>query len=177
MTILAMQSHLDATRAHGWSVIAREPPGSAPGIPWLPPVAFERLPSDYAGFLHAYRAFGNADATAWFLMLEDYAGATDASFAWDEFEAQSLAAALDEEAREEIRRFWRRHLPILISLKDGYSFLALDLSEPGSAPVMIGSAPEYEDVSPFCRSIEELFAMVSAHLCGQRPHPVLDRLL
>lgn len=157
--------------------MAREQPGLAPGVSWLPPVAFERLPDDYAGFLHAYRAFGNADATAWFLMLEDYAGDTNACFAWDEFEAQSLAAALDEEEREEIGRFWRRHLPILISLKGGYSFLALDFSEPSDAPVMMGSAPEYEDVALFCPSIEELFSMLSAHLCGQHPHPVLNRLL
>ena len=116
----------------------------------------------------------NKAETAWFLCQPDYDGTSDSAYRWNEFELQSLEAAEgDDDWRREITRFWDRHFPIFLSVKAGYSFLALRLTEPDYGAVVYGHEPEYEEVDVICPSFTELGRLMPAVVEGQT-HPLLS---
>ena len=148
---------LRALRAAGWRIET----GGTP-IPASLRARHPSIPGAFEAFATAVRACVSPTETEWFLTATDYAGEGHAAFAWNEWELLSLdAAGDDEQGREAIRRFWDRHLPILLSVRDGYAYLAIDLESPGGA-VVAGREPEFEDVVVVARSFEELTTRVAA---------------
>jgi len=55
--------------------------------------------------------------------------------------------------------FWDRHLPVLMSVRDGYAYLAI---ERDSLRVVAGREPEYEEVTPVADTVGEMLALVAA---------------
>lgn len=137
----------------------------------------KELPPDYLDFLNSFGEFHNLEDTAWFLMYEDYLGTSESSFAWNEFEKQSLEAALDQEDEERVKEFWGKHLPIFISVKDGYSFIALSLLEGQAGAVVVGREPEYEETSVICDDLEGFFLMLSKHVRGDEINSMLGNMV
>ena len=82
------------------------------------------------------------DETCWLLTSCEYTGDSESSFAWNEWELQSIEAAGDDSGWiEQIKSFWNQHLPIALSVKDGYAYYAL--REDGT--VVSGREPEFEE--------------------------------
>ena len=80
------------------------------------------------------------------------------AYAWNEWELQSLATAgNDEEWRGRIREFWDAHLPVLMSVKSGYGYFAIERE---SLKVVAGNEPEYEDTTIVATSIEDVFSLI-----------------
>ena len=136
-----------------------------------------KLPNNFIQYLKAYESIHNAADTAWFLMLEDYCGESDSAFAWNEFQIQSLDSALDEADKEKIRNFWNCKLPFFMSVKSGYAYAALDLSESSFGAVVIGQEPEYELVEKIADSFDDFLLTLKAHISGTGEFEFLDILL
>lgn len=69
---------------------------------------------------------------------------------WSEWERISLESAEDEEWKKEIREFWDIHFPIVMSVKDSYSYYAMSME---NGAIMYGCAPEFEE----CETVAESF--------------------
>lgn len=121
------------------------------------------LPPEYLSFLEKYISFNNPDDSAWFLMLEDFSEKRGSAFSWNEFEKQGLEAAIDYDEAKKIEDFWLYHLPIFISTKDGYSYLAIELLTNGNHRIVWGREPEYEEISHFCDSFSDLLDIAAKH--------------
>lgn len=116
--------------------------------------------SEYEDFLRIYKEVVSADEKTWFLCGDDYNGASEAAFKWNEFENLSLEAAGDDsEWKDEIKEWWDKKLPIVISVKDGYSFYAIDL-ENGRGSIVRGKEPEFEETEVVAGSFFDFLDMV-----------------
>lgn len=169
---------IDSLTRVGWHLAPREPRI----VVDLNSTAFgryPRLPDDYLDFLSRINLCTNEDQTAWFLCESDFRGTSDSAYAWNEFERQSLEAAGSEEAwKKEIVAFWDKHMPILISVKTGYAYLALRLAGGGDDPIVVfGREPEYEEAQVMCSSFRELTHLVRRHLLKGELHAILSQLL
>ena len=70
----------------------------------------------------------NPDETIWLLCEGDFRQESEDSFRWNEFEIMSLQAAAEEndvEWQNDIKAFWDKHLPICLSVRDGYEYYAI----------------------------------------------------
>ena len=97
----------------------------------------------------------NATGTVWFWCDDDYAGRGDSAFTWDELERQSLEGA-DDETVGPVASFWRRHRPVVMSVEDGYAYLAIVVSGPDRGQVVTGREPMHEETEVVCGSFDEL---------------------
>jgi len=55
----------------------------------------------------------------------------------------------------DIKSFWDKHLPILMSVKNGYSYVAIGIGEFNNGRIFYGTEPEYEDVAIIANSFYE----------------------
>jgi hypothetical protein len=114
----------------------------------LPPelaIRYSRLPESLAEFLSAFSLFANADETTWFLTADDYHGDSGNAFRWNEWEHLSLDASQgDNEGIADIRSFWDRHFPFMLSVQSGYAFHAVRLEDHCFGQVVEGREPEFE---------------------------------
>lgn len=131
---------------------------SAEGRQGVADEPFERqslISASYGRFLSRISSCAKADDTAWFLTDDDFRDRSDAAFAWNEFERQSLDAAEgDAEWTDQITRYWSEHLPVLLSVKSGYAYFAL--AERGE--IVFGREPEYEEAEVVAANFDEFLA-------------------
>ncbi|MBP2110406.1 hypothetical protein J2Z70_000545 [Paenibacillus silagei] len=67
------------------------------------------------------------------------------------------AAAGDPAWQSEITAWWDHHMPIVMSVGDGYSFYAIDLTTDSGA-IVRGAEPEFEEVEKVADSFGEFLA-------------------
>jgi hypothetical protein len=133
---------------------------------------YSSIPQSFREFSERFERCVHPDEDAWFLSGADYEGRSDSVFRWNEFEELSLEAAEgDEEWRDEIRIFWDCYLPIAISVRSGYSYLALSIR--GNGAVVYGREPDFEDVTEVAVSFELLSQRIIA---GDRDDELVDFL-
>ena len=100
------------------------------------------------------------DEKTWFLCQNEYNNISDLAFKWNEFEKLSLEVAEDDkELKKDIKQWWDKKLPIIISVKDGYTFFAIDL-ENNSGEIVRGEEPEFEETKVVANSFFEFLDMV-----------------
>jgi hypothetical protein len=147
---------LEGLRRLGWRI---ERPLESRSLPREVLIRYPWFPTDYREFVEETKTLASPDDKAWLLTASDFSlNSSDTAYAWNEWELQSLAAANDdEEWCAKIREFWDAHLPVLMSVKSGYAYLAIDKA---SLNIVAGEEPEYEDTAQIATSIEELFALI-----------------
>lgn len=128
-------------------------------------------------FLSRFELFENPSEKFWFLMLEDYEGTSDSGFSWNEFQIQSLDAALDKSDIEKVNIFWETHFPIAMSVKSGYAYLAIKVHSTDAGVIVCGSEPEYEEAMIISPSLASLFEILTDHVTGKTNNPQLSQLL
>lgn len=147
---------LQGLRGAGWRV------GALPGR--MPPAVAARYrtaPADWRRFAEAADAVIAPTEDLWFLTWADF-GATDVAFTWDAFERLSLESCAGEPKLEaDVRRFWDAHLPVLLSVRGHYAYLAIDLAD---GRVVHGEEPEFEQTTGVASSFREL-----VERCATRP--------
>lgn len=116
----------------------------------LSPAFFQRypkIPADYLNFLQSFYKLETADETSWFNSVHDFNSSNSSSeFAWNEFELQSLEALSgDAQSLTIIRDFWDAHLPVVLSVKQGYAYFAIGVADHNWGQVFYGEEPEYEE--------------------------------
>lgn len=111
---------------------------------------YKNIPADLSNFLCSFSNAETIDGKAWILSASDFSAQDDREFSFDFIESLSLEAADDEEWKSEIKEFWDKHLPVYISIEDGYEYIAYDLS---TGNLVNGHEPEFEETSVVADSI------------------------
>jgi hypothetical protein len=116
------------------------------------------LPEDHRDLIEAASVVLGPDERAWLLTVNDFSMQSDCAFAWNEWERQSLDAADgDDVSKQRIRSFWDDHLPVLMSVKSGYAYFAIERT---SLRVVRGDEPEYEVAVPLASSFLEMLQRI-----------------
>lgn len=135
-----MEEFLDYIKEQGWKVVLHQKKEK-----FLPQVIKERyktVPQSWLDFINTVRSMQNNDETTWFLCQDAFDRQKQSAFGWNEWETLSLDSAEHDIAWEmEIKEFWDRHLPILMSVQNGYAYYAICV-EDGS--IVYGAEPEFE---------------------------------
>lgn len=118
-------------------------------------------------WVSSFSALSNSDETTWFLSRDDYSSGEEDAFAWNEYEQLSVRTATTEEEAGAIARFWERHTPILLSVRNGYEYLAVR----DDGAVVHGAEPEFEEAVAVFPRFEDLLNFVSARP-ARRDHVV-----
>lgn len=100
----------------------------------------------------------SADGSAWFLCMNDYEHTNNTDgFEWNEFEKMSLESAESDDEKEKIKKWWECHLPVAMSVKGDYTFLAIDLD---TGNIVQGYELEFEDTEVVSENFEVLIKMI-----------------
>lgn len=119
---------------------------------------YPRLDTEYIGFLNSFSRLESGDECSWFLFPDDFKDTADSNgFAWNEFERISVEAALSDSEAAAVKEWWTRHLPILLSVRGGYSFYAIDID---SRRVVYGAKPEFEETSVAAECFEDFLKKI-----------------
>jgi hypothetical protein len=152
-----IRDRLLALRQVGWKVALSTTRAPLPSLiveryPWVPPEVLDAVAEIHDAC--------SADDKAWILSASDYAGASGSAFAWNEWERVTLTAAGEDDPwKEEIRVFWDRHFPLLLSVKSGYAYFAI---ERDTSFIVVGEEPEFEATALVADSLAELLRMIGA---------------
>jgi len=122
-------------------------------------------------WVSSFSLLSNSDDTVWFLSRDDYSTETVSAFAWNEWEQLSIEAATTDEEAVAVSRFWERHLPILLSVRNGYEYLAVR----DDGAVVHGTEPEFEEAVVVFPHFEDLLSYIDAR--PARRDDVVDGLL
>lgn len=103
---------------------------------------YNNIPQEWIDFITNYKDIVNATEDTWFVTFSsDEVG----DFTHDEFEKMSIEVAEDNaDWQNEIKAFWDNHFVIVMSVKSGYSYYAIDLN---TNEVVYGFEPEFEEVT------------------------------
>ncbi|MDF2660361.1 MAG: hypothetical protein K0Q94_3152 [Paenibacillus sp.] len=124
---------------------------------------YKEIPNEYLDFLSAIQQCVSPNEQTWFICEDEFNSSSDAAFQWNECEMLSLEAAMDDEIwKSEITAWWDRYLPIVMSVEDGYSFYAIDVTEDQGA-VVRGSEPEFEEVDKVANSFEQFLEFIMSN--------------
>ncbi len=121
---------------------------------------YKQIPLLYLEFLQNVKAMISPDESTWFLCEDEYNSNSEIAFKWNEFELISLEAAEgDEEWISEISLWWDKKFPIIMSVGDGYSFYAINMSD-GKYSVIRGCEPEFEEAELVASDLEEFLRLI-----------------
>lgn len=126
------------------------------------PAALKSVPASQIAWASSFSRLSSPDETAWFLSLDDYAGSSTDAFAWNEFETMSRAAAMSAEDEAAVAEFWGRHCPILLSVREQYSFLAVRVD----GAIVHGEEPEFESTTDVAADLDSFLRTIA-----ERPEP------
>jgi len=121
---------------------------------------YKEIPLGFIEFLKNIKQCISPSEKTWFICESEYNNDSDIAFKWNEFELISLRAAEDDKEWEsEIISWWDNHLPIVMSVNEGYSFYAIDLSDNLGA-IVKGFEPEFEEVEKIANNIEDFLELL-----------------
>lgn len=119
------------------------------------------LPDGYLEFLKVVETCVAPDEQTWFIGEAEFNHSAETEFRWNEFELLSLEAAAGDSAwQSEITAWWDHHLPIVMSVEDGYSFYAIATD---SGAIVHGCEPEFEEVEKVSDSFGEFLAWMMSN--------------
>lgn len=152
-----LEAFLTYMKEQGWNVELNERRETH-----LPKVIEERytnIPQQWLDFISTVKSTINNDNTTWFLCKDDYDIQREDTFQWNEWEIVSLESAeSDIKWENEIREFWNNHLPIIMSVKGGYSYYAISMK---NGSIVQGSEPEFEECEVVADSFWELMKKIT----------------
>jgi len=121
---------------------------------------FAVLPEDFLFFLSMVELCEDSTKSIWFLTDNDYSLRKERSLAWNFFETLSLEACLNGyflEGVSSVTRFWSRFLPIALSARAEYAYLAIGIHPGNFGQIIYGFEPEFEESAHvICTSFSQL---------------------
>ncbi|MEV4667786.1 hypothetical protein [Microbacterium sp. LWO12-1.2] len=159
------RSAIGCVQEAGWTY---EPaPSTGGGIPASLRTASETV----IHWVSSFSLLSSSDETVWFLSRDDYSAGAEGAFAWNEWEQLSIQAATTDDEADAVSRFWKHHVPVLLSVRDGYEYLAVR----DDGAVVHGAEPEFEEAVVVFSQFEDLLRYTTTR--PARPVHVVDRLL
>lgn len=114
---------------------------------------YANAPSPWLDFILDVKSISNSNDTTWFLCSDDFEAQEEELFRWNEWELISLESAEgDVEWENKIKEFWKSHLPIIMSVIDGYSYYAISIR---NGSIVRGEEPEFEECEIIADSFEK----------------------
>ncbi|AVM49756.1 SMI1/KNR4 family protein [Capnocytophaga sp. oral taxon 878] len=110
---------------------------------------------EFREFISSFSVCSNKEDTIWFLSVRDYQNREDDCFAWNEFERQSLEFSENDDERHNVTEFWEAHLPFLMSVKNGYEYVAIGIAKHNFGNIYRGYEPMYEEPILIANSFSE----------------------
>ncbi len=151
-----LEEFLTCLEGQGWSVIRNT--SAEVRLPEAVAGRYRSCPPSWLALLGAVQELARGDERAWFLCAGDYDVQADQPWQWNEWERLSLEAAGDDALwTAEIRDFWTEHLPIFMSLSDGYAYYAISMKD-GS--VVYGREPEFEECETAAPSFDAFMEQI-----------------
>jgi hypothetical protein len=139
---------------------------------------FSKVTNDFLLFINSFTLLANEDDNAWFIPLEDYLNKDEVEgFAWNEFEMESLEYAEDDSQVKVIKNFWNNHLPFFMSVKNGYTYIAVVLDGESKGSIVSGNEPEYENTTKIASSLNDFFDKYIKVLKGELEDPIFKILI
>ncbi|WP_396041459.1 hypothetical protein [Aeromicrobium sp. UC242_57] len=80
-------------------------------------------------WMSSFSELSSPDDAVWFLGRGDFDARSGEGFAWNTFEMISAEAADTKQEAADVADFWSAHCPILLSVRGGYSYLAVRSDE------------------------------------------------
>ncbi|MFF1541986.1 hypothetical protein ACFVWL_18075 [Microbacterium sp. NPDC058269] len=155
----------EALQEAGWQY---EPPLPAEdGVP----SALRTAPETVISWVSSFSLLSSSDETVWFLSRRDYSTGAEGAFAWNECEQLSIRSAITDDEAAAVSRFWERHVPILLSVRDGYEYLAVR----DDGAVVHGAEPEFEEAVVVFSPLEDLLRYIIARPAAR--NGIVERLL
>lgn len=144
-------------KENNWNVKERT---SESNLPQEVTERYPNIPAEWYDFINAFSDCSDSSDTVWFLTAENYFAKDEDEWSYNEFEHISLQAADgDADWTRNVCEFWNTHFPILLSVKYGYEYYAINM-EDGS--IVCGSEPEFEETDKvadnFVQFIEKIVA-------------------
>lgn len=133
--------------------------------------ALRTAPETVISWVSSFSLLSNSDETVWFLCRDDYSTGAESAFAWNELEQLSIQAVTTDDEAAAVSRFWKRHLPILLSVRNGYEYLAVR----DDGAIVHGTEPEFEETAVVFSHFDDLLRYIVAGPAQREP--VVDRLL
>ena len=150
----------DSTKAlvtKGWTVVAR--PKHRFALPSDLANRYRTLPDEVLAILSGIDCCIAPDEKAWLNCQPEFDGTSDSEFKWNEFECMSLEAAEgDKDFEREIRAFWDSHIPVYMSVRDGYSYVAVCTKGDSVGKLFEGCEPEFEVAIQIADKLTEFLA-------------------
>jgi hypothetical protein len=142
----------------GWTLVTRT---TRREMPAAIASRYSWLPAEHRALIEMSDVIVSPDEKSWFSTVADLHQDSGLAFRWNEWELQSLEALEGHpEAIEEVRAFWDRHFPMMLSVKSCYAHISI---ERDSGLIVCGTEPEYEESSlPLAPSMSEFIAMLLA---------------
>ncbi|MEN8410456.1 hypothetical protein ABFP33_10850 [Acinetobacter bereziniae] len=137
---------------------------------------FDHLPIELQEILMNYKTISNPSDVAWFFTIAEIRGETESEFDWEELRQQSLDAAMNDVEINRINNFWDHHFCFLMSVKNGYSYLAICLEGKNKNKVVYGYEPEYEEVDVIFDSFDDFSNTLIKYISNQSRFRVFDQI-
>lgn len=151
-----IETFIEWAMKNGWELQRRQ--DSDVNLPDDIVERYPKIPSDFLNFLRIINICITLDEKSWFICLNEYNGASGLAFSWNEIEKMSLIEG-DDEYNQPIIKFWNTHLPIALSVRDGYAYFAIDVgNEYGS--IVYGDEPEFEEPEKVASSFLEFLDLI-----------------
>lgn len=119
---------------------------------------YSNIPESWLSFIEGYGSIMNNKENIWFLTVENFYPKSEDEWRYNEFELISLDTAdEDEDFISEITNFWNNHIPIIMSVGNGYEYYAIELD---SGNIVSGFEPEFEEAETIAESFDEFLEMI-----------------
>ena len=155
-----MKAKIDAFLAcmkeKGWNIELCETKGKY--LPEGVVSRYKNVPVLWKEFIGTVRKMVCSDETEWFLCADDFDSKAHTAWQWNEWEVLSLKCAEgDAEWTNKITDFWNNHLPIFLSVKDGYAYYPISMKD-GS--IVQGTEQEFEECTPVTSSFADFLEKI-----------------
>ena len=151
-----IEKYLTYMRDCGWDVVMNEE--QTVFLPEPMKSRYKKYPESWLSFISVVKSMESGDEKVWFLCADDYDIQGDTAWQWNEWELLGLEAAGNDAVwKDNIKRFWDEHLPIVLSLESGYAYYAISMKD---NTIVSGGEPEFEACKTVADSFEDFMKKV-----------------
>lgn len=136
------------------------------------------LPASLTNLIMSYDLLANKNDTVWFITYELLLAEQDEnSFSWNEFEKESLNAAISQNDMAKVSEFWSNHFCFIMSVKSGYIHISIVTKGENKGQIVWGEEPQYEDINVLAKTYDEFFSILTKHISGVKKNEILNIIL
>lgn len=121
------------------------------------PEIFKKCPNIVKDFICRMDECANKSDDVWWLTPKIYLGVDEeAAFKWNEFEAMSLESTDDQPL---VVEYWRNVMPIMQSVKDGYSYIGIVIDGADAGTIIMAREPFFEEYDVIADDFESFLTI------------------